>query len=85
VLRTKACEALAVEVPIVQAGMGPFGSGAELAAAVSNAGALGTIGLAGRTPQDVRSQLERVRELTDRPFAVNTVLHQLAWITGTPF
>src|SRR5438132_11087356 len=57
--------------------MGPFGSGAELAAAVSNAGALGTIGIAGRPPQDVRSQIERVRELTDRPFAVNTVLHQL--------
>lgn len=57
--------------------MGPFGSSAELAAAVSNAGALGTIGLAGRPARDVRIQLERVRELTDRPFAVNTVLHQL--------
>jgi enoyl-[acyl-carrier protein] reductase II len=76
VLHTKACEVLGVEVPVVQAGMGPFGSGAELAADVSNAGALGTIGLAGRPPQDIRSQLERVRELTDRPFAVNTVLHQ---------
>jgi enoyl-[acyl-carrier protein] reductase II len=76
VLHTKACEVFGVEVPIVQAGMGPFGSGAELAAAVSNAGALGTIGLAGRAPQDIRNQLERVRELTDRPFAVNTVLHQ---------
>jgi enoyl-[acyl-carrier protein] reductase II len=77
VLHTKACEVLGVEVPVVQAGMGPFGSGAELAAAVSNAGALGTIGLAGRPLPDIRSQLERVRELTDRPFAVNTVLHQL--------
>src|SRR5215217_6252823 len=76
-IRTGICDVVGVEVPIVQAGMGPFGSGAELAAAVSNAGALGTIGLAGRPPQDIRSQLERVRELTDRPFAVNTVLHQL--------
>lgn len=76
-LCTKAGELLGVEVAIVQAGMGVFGSGAELAAAVSNAGALGTIGLAGRSSQDVKSQLERVRELTDRPFAINTVLHQL--------
>lgn len=57
--------------------MGPLGSGAELAAAVSNAGALGTIGLAGRRPLDIRTQLERVRQLTNRPFAVNTVLHQV--------
>lgn len=74
-LRTKACEVLGVQVPIVQAGMGPFGSGAELAAAVSNAGALGTIGIAGRPAQDLRTQLQRVRDLTDKPFAVNTVLH----------
>jgi enoyl-[acyl-carrier protein] reductase II len=76
-LHTKACSVLGVEVPIVQAGMGPFGSGAELAAAVSNAGALGTIGIAGRLQQDLRLQLERVRDLTDKPFAVNTVLHQM--------
>lgn len=76
-LRTKACEVLGVEIPIVQAGMGPFGSGADLAAAVSNAGALGTIGIAGRSVQDLRTQLERVRDLTNKPFAVNTVLHQM--------
>lgn len=76
-LRTKLCDVLGIEAPIVQAGMGPFGSGAELAAAVSNAGALGTIGIAGRPPQDIKTQLERIRDLTDRPFAVNTVLHQM--------
>lgn len=76
-LRTRACQVLGVQVPIVQAGMGPFGSGAELAAAVSNAGALGTLGTAGRPPQDLKTQLQRVRELSDKPFAVNTVLHQM--------
>lgn len=54
--------------------MGLFGSGAELAAAVSNADALGTLGIAGRSPEDVRTQLEHCRDLTDKPFAVNTVL-----------
>lgn len=76
-LHTKVCEVLGVQVPVVQAGMGPFGSGAELAAAVSNAGALGTIGIAARPPQDIKAQLERMHDLTDRPFAVNTVLLQM--------
>jgi nitronate monooxygenase/enoyl-[acyl-carrier protein] reductase II len=70
-LRTHFCELVGVEHPILQAGMGPFGSGAELAAAVSNAGALGTVGGAARPPDDLRREILRLRELTDRPFAVN--------------
>jgi enoyl-[acyl-carrier protein] reductase II len=70
-LRTTFCEALGVEHPIVQAGMGPFGSGSELAAAVSNAGALGSLGGAGRPSEDLRQQLAVLRTLTERPFAVN--------------
>ena len=70
-LRTPFCEALGVEYPIVQAGMGPFGSGPELAAAVSNAGALGSLGGAARSPEDLRQQLSVLRTLTERPFAVN--------------
>lgn len=70
-LRTTFCEVLGVEHPIVQAGMGPFGSGAELAAAVSNAGALGSLGGAARSPGDLREQLSVLRTLTERPFAVN--------------
>ena len=70
-LRTTFCEVLGVEHPIVQAGMGPFGSGAELAAAVSNSGALGSLGGAGRSPEDLRQQLSVLRTLTERPFAVN--------------
>lgn len=70
-LRTAFCEAVGVEHPIVQAGMGPFGSGSELAAAVSNAGALGSLGGAARSPEDLRQQLAVLRTLTERPFAVN--------------
>ncbi len=47
---------------------------AELVAAVSNAGGLGVIGALGRTPDDLRDEIRRVRALTSKPFAVNHVL-----------
>lgn len=72
-LRTPLCELLGIEVPIVQAGMGPFTS-SELVAAVSNAGALGSLGAGQRSPVDLEAELARTRELTDRPFAVNHVV-----------
>jgi enoyl-[acyl-carrier protein] reductase II len=75
-IRTPLCDLLGIETPIIQAGMGPFGSGAELAAAVSNAGALGTLGAAGRPLSDLTGQIRRLRDMTDRPFAVNLVFHQ---------
>src|SRR2546422_1036841 len=71
-LRTSVCDLLGIEFPIIQAGMGPFVS-AELVAAVSNAGALGSIGAGARTPADLQKQLERLRDLTDRPYAINHV------------
>jgi enoyl-[acyl-carrier protein] reductase II len=70
-LRTSLCDLLGIEHPIIQAGMGPFGSGAELAAAVSNAGAIGTLGGAARPVEGLRQQLVALGELTDRPFIVN--------------
>lgn len=70
-LRTPACDLLGIQHPIVQAGMGPFGSGAALAAAVSNAGALGTLGGSARPVEDLRAQVLLLKESTDRPFAVN--------------
>ena len=57
--------------PIVQ---GPFGGGlssTKLAAAVSNAGGLGSFGLQGMTPEKIRAVIAEVRTLTDAPFAVN--------------
>ena len=71
--RTLLCDMLGIDFPIIQAGMGPFTS-AELVAAVSNAGALGSLGVGGRNIDDFKTQLKRVRELTDRPFAVNFTL-----------
>jgi nitronate monooxygenase/enoyl-[acyl-carrier protein] reductase II len=70
-LRTPLLELLGIEHPIIQAGMGRFGSGAALAAAVSNAGAIGSIGAAKRSPEELRAELEDLRTMTSRPFIVN--------------
>lgn len=58
--------------PVVQAGMGAE-AGAPLAAAVSNAGALGTIGSIGGTPDRLVEEIHACRSATARPFAVNVV------------
>ncbi len=72
-LRTPICDLLGIEVPVIQAGMGPFTS-AELVAAVSNAGALGSLGAGARPLASFKDELARTGQLTDRSFAVNFVL-----------
>lgn len=69
-LRTPLCDLLQVEHPIMLAGMGGV-SFAELAAAVSNAGGYGVLGMAGRSPEFIREQMRLVRKLTDKPFGVD--------------
>lgn len=65
-------ERLGVELPVVQAGMGGGLSRHELAAAVSEAGGLGTIAVGGA--EALRRELVAARELTGRPLAVNLLL-----------
>jgi len=60
-------------VPIQLAGMGPILS-PELAAAVSEAGGLGQITLAGTKPEIVKERLGRIRHLTSKPFGVNLLI-----------
>jgi NAD(P)H-dependent flavin oxidoreductase YrpB (nitropropane dioxygenase family) len=72
-LRTPICELLNIDYPIVLAGMGGASS-PELVAAVSNAGGLGILGAAGCGPDQLRSWIARTRELTDKPFGVDTLL-----------
>ncbi len=74
-LRTRLCDLLGIEVPIIAAPMGPSITGPELAAAVSNAGGLGIISFGANPPDLLRREIRRVRELTDRPFGVNIILH----------
>jgi len=63
---------LGVDLPVVQAGMGGGLAGHQLAAAVSAAGGLGTIGFL--APDDLRSEIAAARRLSDRPLAVNLLL-----------
>jgi len=64
---------LDIEVPIMQAAIWPA-TAPELVAAVSEAGGLGSIGSVFESAESVERQIERVRELTERPFAVNHVV-----------
>ncbi len=75
-MRTPLCDLLGIDVPIVLAPFGPWEQ-VELAAAVSNAGGLGSVGTAVRAADELRVQWSRLRALTDRPFAINH--------TGRPF
>jgi len=72
-MRSPLCDLVGIEVPIIQAGMSIFTS-PELAAAVSNAGALGSLGAWNRPVDDLRRDLATLRDLTDAPFAVNHVV-----------
>ena len=69
-LTTELTRRLGIEHPIVQAGMGDA-AGRDLAAAVSNAGGLGTIGTIGRTVEQTQEEINATLEMTGRPFAVN--------------
>ena len=72
-LRTPVCDLLGIEVPIMQAAIWPATS-PELVAAVSEAGGLGSIGSVFESAESVQRQIARVREMTQRPFAVNHVV-----------
>ncbi len=69
-LRTDICDRLGIEYPIVLAGMGGV-SMHQLTAAVSNAGGLGVLGGATTDAEQLRREIRRTRELTDKPFAVD--------------
>src|SRR5690606_18809654 len=63
-----------IEHPVVQGGMMWVGR-AELASAVSNAGGLGILtALTQPTPDALRHEIDRMRTMTDKPFAVNLTL-----------
>jgi nitronate monooxygenase len=63
-----------IEIPIVQAPMAGETT-PELAAAVSEAGGLGSLGCATFSCEDVHNTVRRLRELTDKPFNLNFFCH----------
>jgi enoyl-[acyl-carrier protein] reductase II len=68
-------ELLGTRYPIVQAGMSWASSNAELALAVSQAGALGVIAAGPMYPDALRAAIRTVKAGTDKPFAVNVPLY----------
>ena len=73
-LKTGLCEKLGIELPIWNAGMGGGCSGPDLVAAVSNAGGFGVLGMGAVPAPLIRAQIQRTRELTQKPFGVNLLL-----------
>lgn len=73
-MKTRVTQLLGIEHPIVQGGMQWVGR-AELAAAVSNAGALGILtALTQPSPEDLSKEIARCRTMTDKPFGVNLTI-----------
>jgi nitronate monooxygenase len=73
VIRTELCERLGIEVPVVQAPIGRVSS-PELAAAVSNAGGLGMLGLSFLDGAGIDGWVRETKALTDSPFGANLIL-----------
>ncbi|MDY6832565.1 MAG: nitronate monooxygenase [Thermodesulfobacteriota bacterium] len=80
VLRTRLCDLLGIEYPILSAGMGPTligepnGAPVELVVAVSEAGGLGVLGGAGFNLEELQSAIREIKTLTDKPFGVDLLL-----------
>lgn len=74
-LRTRLCDLLGIEVPIVAAPMAPNITDLDLAAAVSNAGGLGLISFGGYPPPLLKERIRKLRTMTSRPFGVNILLN----------
>ncbi|PTQ90393.1 NAD(P)H-dependent flavin oxidoreductase [Agitococcus lubricus] len=72
-MRTAITQLFDIDYPVILPGMSWI-STPELVAAVSNAGGLGILALGPLNPQQTRESIQRVRELTDKPFGVNCAL-----------
>ncbi len=72
-MKTRLCELLGIEYPIIQGGMAWVAT-AELAAAVSNGGGIGLIAAGNAPAEAVREQIRKAKTLTDRPFGVNVMM-----------
>lgn len=70
-IKTRVTDLLGIQLPIIQGGLA-YLAYADLAAAVSNAGGLGQItAMSLSSPEKLRDEIRKVRDLTDKPFGVN--------------
>ncbi len=80
VLRTKLCDMLDIEYPVLSAGMGPntlseeTGAPVDLVVAVSEAGGLGVLGASGYSIAELRDAIREVKSRTPKPFGVDILL-----------
>ncbi len=88
ILRTKLCDMLGIEYPILSAGMGPTlmgettGAPPALVVAVSEAGGLGVLGGSGYTVEELRTAIREIKSKTGKPFGVDLLLPQKLDIGG---
>ncbi len=80
--RTRITEEYGLDLPFVSAGMG-FLALPELAAAVSNAGGLGLLGVAPAPPPLMEAMIRKTRALTSRPFGVDLIVEETAFGPAT--
>ena len=80
ILKTKLCDMLGIEYPILSAGMGPTligettGAPVELVVAVSEAGGLGVLGGSGYTVDELQKAIREIKKQTDKPYGVDLLL-----------
>ena len=72
-IKTPVCELLGIQYPIFQGGMA-WVADAKLAAAVSNAGGLGLIAAMNLEKDALKKEIQKCKQLTDKPFGVNIML-----------
>lgn len=72
-MQTEVMKLLHIQYPILQGGMANIAEH-NLVAAVSNAGGLGLIAAGGSNAEQVREEIRKTKELTDKPFGVNIML-----------
>lgn len=88
VLKTRLCDLLGIEYPILSAGMGPTligeqaGAPVELVVAVSEAGGLGVLGGSGFTVDELRDAIREIKAQTDKPFGVDLLLPKKIDLNG---
>lgn len=73
-IKTRVCELLNIEYPVLQGAM-TWVSWGQMAAAVSQAGGLGFIAAGGMTPEILLQEIRKAKSLTDRPFGVNMIMY----------
>ncbi len=78
---TKLCDLLGIKYPIIQGALGGVSGGPRLAAAVSNAGALGVLASFGLTNKQLREEISQTRALTDKPFGLNIYAARPAFVS----